>query len=112
MVKEHLRKEDLLAIVLWLEHRPNFEKCFGVSKQTSVGKKPASKSDGFREMAAALQRMKDRFQTYKARFMKAKEYEASTGAGITPDDEAAGVYAETGEYVSLVLQNGRTVLLY
>ncbi|KAF1779374.1 hypothetical protein GQ600_17604 [Phytophthora cactorum] len=47
MSKAHLRKEYLLALVLWLGHPPNFEKYW---------------------------------------------YEASMGAGITPDDEAAGVY--------------------
>ncbi|ETP31972.1 hypothetical protein F442_19239 [Phytophthora nicotianae P10297] len=36
--------------------------------------------------------MKDLFQTYRACYLKAKAYEASTGAGITAEDEAAGVY--------------------
>ncbi|ETI33899.1 hypothetical protein F443_19470 [Phytophthora nicotianae P1569] len=38
------------------------------------------------------QQMKDRFQTYRACYLKAKAYEASTGAGITAEDESAGVY--------------------
>ncbi|KAG3083839.1 hypothetical protein PI124_g19665 [Phytophthora idaei] len=75
MSKAHLRKEYLLALVLWLGHPPNFEKYCGVAKKTAVGKKQSSKSDGFREMTAALikssrgrfdfkvQEMKDRFQT-------------------------------------------------
>ncbi|KAG6595780.1 uncharacterized protein IUM83_18217 [Phytophthora cinnamomi] len=104
MPKEHLRKEDFLALILWLERPPNFEKCFGVAKKTSVEKKQSTQSDEFREIAVALKKssngrldlsshqMKDRFQTDKTRYMKAKEYDASTGAGITPEDEAAGVF--------------------
>ncbi|ETI47817.1 hypothetical protein F441_08063 [Phytophthora nicotianae CJ01A1] len=103
MSKAHFMKEYLLALVLWLEHPPNFEKCFGMAKKTVVGQKQFSKSDGFRDLVAALkksskgrfdlkpQQMKDRIQTYRARYLKAKAYEASTGAGITAEDEAAGV---------------------
>ncbi|ETL34862.1 hypothetical protein L916_12956, partial [Phytophthora nicotianae] len=44
---------NLLALVLWREHLPNFEKCLGVAKKIVVGKKLSSKNDGFRDIAAA-----------------------------------------------------------
>ncbi|KAG1711954.1 hypothetical protein DVH05_009194 [Phytophthora capsici] len=101
--KTHLRVEDLHVIVGWLEHPPNFAKCFGKAGKTSIGKQ-SSKSEGFKEMAAALAlssngkfrlkatQMRDRFATYKNRYIRTKEYESSTGAGVTAEDESNSIF--------------------
>ncbi|POM64535.1 Hypothetical protein PHPALM_19921 [Phytophthora palmivora] len=89
--------------ISWLKHTPNFEKCFGTTGKTSVGKQ-FTKTDGFKSMAAALGKsskgkfdlkplqMRSRFATYKTRYTRAKAYEETTGAGVTDEDEANGIY--------------------
>ncbi|POM60025.1 LOW QUALITY PROTEIN: hypothetical protein PHPALM_31166 [Phytophthora palmivora] len=78
--------------ISWLEHIPNFEKCFGTTGKTSVGKQ-STKTDGFKAMAAAVGKsskgkfdlkplqMRSRFATYKTRYTRAKAYKETTGAG-------------------------------
>ncbi|KAG1701947.1 hypothetical protein DVH05_010437 [Phytophthora capsici] len=101
--KTHLRPEDFYSIVVWLEHAPNFAKCFGAIGKTSIGKQ-SSKTEGFKEMAALLassssgkfrlkpNQMRDRFTTYKNRYLRTKEYENSTGAGVTSEDQENGIF--------------------
>ncbi|ETN18557.1 hypothetical protein PPTG_04132 [Phytophthora nicotianae INRA-310] len=101
--KSHLRIEDLYAIVTWLEHPPNFVKCFGTTGKPSVGKQ-STKTSGFKEMDNTLftsskgkfslkpHQMRNRFTTYKARYLRTKEYEDSTGAGVTTEDAAKGIH--------------------
>ncbi|ETN13038.1 hypothetical protein PPTG_09013 [Phytophthora nicotianae INRA-310] len=79
--KSHLRTEDLYAIVTWLEHPPNFVKCFGTTGKPSVGKQ-STKTSGFKEMANTLftsskgkfnlkpHQMRNRFTTYKVRYLQ------------------------------------------
>ncbi|KAG7393472.1 hypothetical protein PHYBOEH_006076 [Phytophthora boehmeriae] len=101
--KQHLKAEDLYAIVVWLEHPPNFASYFAVSNKTSIGKQ-TSKTIQFKAMAETLsnssngkfhlkpRQMRERFMTYKNRYLRAKAYEDSTGAGVTREGEENGIF--------------------
>ncbi|ETI44261.1 hypothetical protein F443_11033 [Phytophthora nicotianae P1569] len=104
--KTHRRVEDLHAIVCWLEHPPNFTKCFDTTGKTSIGKQ-SSKSEGFKGMVAALastsngkcrlkpNQMRDRFAIYKNRYLRSKEHENTTGTGVTVEDKSYGIFTLT-----------------
>ncbi|KAG1711497.1 hypothetical protein DVH05_008749 [Phytophthora capsici] len=108
--KQHLKTEHLLSVVTWLEHSPNFELCFGVARQTSVGKQ-STKTAGFKAMVEALakntkfvlspKQMRERFTTLKNRYLRAKAYEDSTGAGIYREDERNGIRTMSQKMASL-----------
>ncbi|ETL90858.1 hypothetical protein L917_10546 [Phytophthora nicotianae] len=104
--KTHRRVEDLHAIVCWLEHLPNFTKCFDTTGKTSIGKQ-SSKSEGFKGMVAALastsngkcrlkpNQMRDRFAIYKNRYLRSKEHENTTGTGVTVEGKSYGIFTLT-----------------
>ncbi|KAG1686417.1 hypothetical protein DVH05_006619 [Phytophthora capsici] len=84
--KTHLHVEDVHAVG-WIEHPPNFAKRFDKVGKTSIGKQ-SSKSEGFKEMAAALAsssngkfrlkttQMRNRFATYKNHYIRTRSTKA------------------------------------
>ncbi|CAH7674881.1 hypothetical protein PPACK8108_LOCUS9815 [Phakopsora pachyrhizi] len=91
----HLTTEDYSIICMWLSKPSNFSACFG--------RPPASKENGYALMAAEVNRksksglnisskqMKERFKTYKAKYVKAKKLGDSTGFGVSEDDQSKGI---------------------
>ncbi|KAI8448514.1 hypothetical protein BY996DRAFT_6580623 [Phakopsora pachyrhizi] len=91
----HLTTEDYSIICMWLSKPSNFSACFG--------RPPASKENGYALMAAEVNRksksglnisskqMKEWFKTYKAKYVKAKKLDDSTGFGVSEDDQSKGI---------------------
>ncbi|KAI8453513.1 hypothetical protein BY996DRAFT_6527756 [Phakopsora pachyrhizi] len=87
--------EDYSIICMWLSKPSNFSACFG--------RPPASKENGYALMAAEVnqksksglnissKQMKERFKTYKAKYVKAKKMGDSTGFGVSEDDQSKGI---------------------
>ncbi|KAF9347570.1 hypothetical protein BGX34_003019 [Mortierella sp. NVP85] len=102
--KERFTYEDIQHLVNWLEHRSNYEKVYGVSGQTAVGKAVKNSMKGYEEMARELTRrtrgkwnlqakpMKERFQRHRTLYIKTKNLSTSTGFGITDADRKKGIY--------------------
>ncbi|MBW0523379.1 hypothetical protein O181_063094, partial [Austropuccinia psidii MF-1] len=74
-----------------------------ISGSTSIGRPPSSKQQGFQLMAIEVNKksrnrlnlsscsIRDRWRTYKKKYMAAKKFENLTGAGITEEDESKGI---------------------
>ncbi|MBW0588676.1 hypothetical protein O181_128391, partial [Austropuccinia psidii MF-1] len=83
--------------------KSNFESCFGTSGSTSIGRPPSSKQHGFQLMAIEVNKkshsrlklssssIQDQWRTYKKKYMSAKKFENSTGAGLMEKDESKGI---------------------
>ncbi|CAH7671396.1 hypothetical protein BY996DRAFT_6611128 [Phakopsora pachyrhizi] len=99
----HLTTDDYSIICWWLSKPSNFSACFGQAGKTTIGRPPASKENGYARMAAEVnqksksglnissKQMKERFKTYKAKYVKAKKLSASTGFGISEEDQRNGI---------------------
>ncbi|MBW0558567.1 hypothetical protein O181_098282 [Austropuccinia psidii MF-1] len=99
----HLKHTDYLTIINWLSIKSNFESCFGTSGSTSIGRPPSSKQHGFQLMAIEVSKIsqnhlnlssssiQDQWQTYKKKYMAAKKFENSTGAGLIEEYESKGI---------------------
>ncbi|KAG0330878.1 hypothetical protein BG005_005963, partial [Podila minutissima] len=83
----------------------NFEKCFGVSGQTSIGRGPSSSQSGWQALAELVnweskgrlsikpRVIKERFGWYKRKYCAVKTLSGATGFGVTEDDNAKGIYS-------------------
>ncbi|CAH7689092.1 hypothetical protein PPACK8108_LOCUS24159 [Phakopsora pachyrhizi] len=99
----HLNTNDYSIICMCLSKPSNFGACFGKAGKTTIGRPPASKENGYALMAAEVnqksknglnissKQMKEQFKTYKAKYVKAKKLSASTGFGISEDDQSKGI---------------------
>lgn len=102
--KGHLTREDYERLVSWLEYPPNYAKCFGTPGRTSIGEVVGNAKKGFDELAEVLNKgskgrlvltaksMRERFTTFKSRFIKMKEISKRTGFGVGEDDVKKGVF--------------------
>lgn len=103
--KKGLQKVDYERILDWLELKSNFEKCFGVSGQTSVGRGPSTSQSGWQALAELVNReskgrlsikpraIKERFGRYKRKYCAVKTSFERTGFGVTEDDNTKGIYS-------------------
>ncbi|CAH7675574.1 hypothetical protein PPACK8108_LOCUS10597 [Phakopsora pachyrhizi] len=103
----HLTTDDYSIICWWLSKPSNFSACFGQAGKTTIGRPPASKENGYALMAAEVnqksksglnissKQMKEPFKTYKAKYVKAKKLSASTGFGISEEDQSNGIITIT-----------------
>ncbi|MBW0541908.1 hypothetical protein O181_081623 [Austropuccinia psidii MF-1] len=95
----HLVRTDYLTIINRLSVKSNFESCFGTSGPTSIVRPLSSKQNGFQLMVIEVNKnslnrlnlssssIQDQWRTYKKKYMAAKKFKNSTGAGITEEDE-------------------------
>ncbi|RKO86620.1 hypothetical protein BDK51DRAFT_49130 [Blyttiomyces helicus] len=118
--RKRLTDAEHLVLLLWMEHRPNFEKCFGMTKSTKVGMKQYSKLAGFRLLSDHLKRqthgrliltgeqVRDRWKYYSGRYVKARDYANSAGAGLNAADLKRSYHPcrEARPAMSLVPQDG------
>ncbi|MBW0515925.1 hypothetical protein O181_055640 [Austropuccinia psidii MF-1] len=99
----HLKHTDYLTIINWLSVKSNFESYFGTNGSTSNGKHPPSNQHEFQLMAIEVNKksqnclslssssIQDQWKTYKKRYMAAKKFKNSTGAGIMEEYESKGI---------------------
>jgi len=102
--KGHLTREDYERMVSWLEYPPNYAKCFGTPGRTGVGEAVGNAKKGFEELAEVLNKgskgrlaltaksMKERFTTFKSRYVKTKETSKRTGFGVKEEDVKKGIF--------------------
>lgn len=103
--KERFSNEDLDSILVWLEHRPNYDKIYGTSGKTAVGLPLQSASKGYAELAShvnknskgrwnlAGKQVRERFNRYKKNtYLVARLAINATGFGITDEDRANGIH--------------------
>ena len=84
---------DYELICTYLEEEENFQNLFGSGSQTTVGPGCMTRAQAFEKFAQYMNvagvnlnlsgsQMRQRFDTYKNKYRKAKDFERNTGAGI------------------------------